>query len=85
MGFVDDGIGLAPYTDCGLALVALRMRIFMWWQLMNMCRSERNDTWNKEYIWYVAGVYIEAGEAYSGPHLIPDDNDGRAGYSTGGL
>ena len=29
-------------------------------------------------------VSIEAGEAYSGPHLIPGDNDGRAGYSTGG-
>ena len=29
-------------------------------------------------------VSIEAGEAYSGPLLIPGDNDGRAGYSTGG-
>ena len=29
-------------------------------------------------------VSIEAGEAYSGPYLIPGDNDGRAGYSTGG-
>ena len=29
-------------------------------------------------------VSIEAGEAYSGPHLIPGGNDGRAGYSTGG-
>ena len=49
MCFADGCIGLAPYTEGKLALVALRMRMFMWWQLMDMCRSERNDTWNKFY------------------------------------
>ena len=28
-------------------------------------------------------VSIEAGDAYSRPHLIPGDDDGRAGFSTG--
>ena len=88
MCFADDCIGLATYTEGMLALVALRTRMFMCWQLMDMCGSERNDTWNKFYhhwsIFIMWRVSIEAGEAYSGPHLIPGDSNSRAGYSAGG-
>ena len=60
--------------------------MFLWWEHGDMRRrSESADAWDMWshsllYILYVAGVHMEAGDANSGPHLIPSTSAGRVGF-----